>query len=36
MLDNKQKTVIVTGGSHGIGRCVVEYCAKNGYHVIII
>ena len=31
-----EKTVIVTGGSHGIGRCVVDFCAKNEYNTIVV
>ena len=29
------KTVIVTGGSQGIGRCLVENFAKDGYNVVL-
>lgn len=29
------KTVIVTGGSRGIGKCVVENLSKNGYMVLL-
>ena len=29
------KTIIVTGGSRGIGKCMVENFAKDGYNVIL-
>ena len=31
----KRKTVIVTGGSRGIGAATVKYFAKNNYNVVI-
>ena len=29
------KTVIVTGGSRGIGKCIAENLAKEGYNVVL-
>ena len=29
------KTIIVTGGSRGIGQCLVENFAKDGYNIIL-
>ena len=32
---DKMKTIIVTGGSRGIGKCLVENFAKDGYNVVL-
>ena len=32
----KGKTIIVTGGSHGIGMCIVKKCVKEGARLVII
>lgn len=32
----KDKVVIVTGGAHGIGRCIAEEFGKAGAHVEVI
>ena len=29
------KTVIVTGGSRGIGKCIAENLAKEGFNVVL-
>ena len=29
------KTVVVTGGSRGIGKCIAENLAKEGYNVVL-
>lgn len=32
----ENKIAVVTGGAHGIGRCITEEFAKKGVHVIVI
>ena len=36
MFNFKDKTVIVTGGAQGIGRCITEEFCKAGAHVCVI
>ncbi len=36
MTDFKDKVVVVTGGAHGIGRCIAEEFLKAGAHVCVI
>ena len=35
-MDFREKVVVVTGGAHGIGRCVTEVFRKAGAHVCVI
>ena len=35
-MEFKDKVVVVTGGAHGIGKCICEEFAKAGAHVCVI
>ena len=34
-MEETMKTVLVTGGSRGIGKCIVENLAIEGYNVVL-